>query len=395
MFLRPSRIPGMSVLACLCAALVPAAAPAASEGGASAEARTVGEPPRPGAVTCRTGCSALDGARTGSRVQVRGERLQDVTAVRFLGAPGAQDDVDAPVAVATGRTAEAVVPASAATGPVAVLGAGPARQARRALRIGDPAAPAMQTALSARKVYYGSGRDATLDVFVPAGVPRNVSVDVVRVADGTPVARIDTDAVAPETVVSVTWRGRALGGRVAPEGRYAFRLVGPETVPDAQFTFLGHQFPIRGKHSYGEGAARYGAGRGGGSHTGEDVFADCGTPLVAARGGQVEFAGFQGRAGNYVVIDGEGTGLDYAYMHLGAVPLVQTGDTVATGEPIGEVGDTGSASACHLHFELWSAPGWYAGGSTVDPLRQLQAWDAASGVHTPESVRRAVTARTG
>jgi murein DD-endopeptidase MepM/ murein hydrolase activator NlpD len=42
------------------------------------------------------------------------------------------------------------------------------------------------------------------------------------------------------------------------------------------------------------------------------------------------------------------------------------------------VGDTGNASGCHLHFELWSAPGWYAGGEPFDPLPRLQRWDAQS-----------------
>lgn len=42
---------------------------------------------------------------------------------------------------------------------------------------------------------------------------------------------------------------------------------------------------------------------------------------------------------------------------------------------IGAVGRTGNATACLLHFELWSAPGWYEGGSAFDPVPQLKAWD--------------------
>jgi len=49
-----------------------------------------------------------------------------------------------------------------------------------------------------------------------------------------------------------------------------------------------------------------------------------------------------------------------------------------TGQAIGNVGDTGDAHGCHLHFELWSAPGWYTGGAAVDPLAFLKAWDAYS-----------------
>jgi murein DD-endopeptidase MepM/ murein hydrolase activator NlpD len=51
---------------------------------------------------------------------------------------------------------------------------------------------------------------------------------------------------------------------------------------------------------------------------------------------------------------------------------------VRTGQPIGFVGDTGDADGCHLHFEMWSGPGWYTGGSPFDPLPSLQAWDRVS-----------------
>jgi murein DD-endopeptidase MepM/ murein hydrolase activator NlpD len=78
------------------------------------------------------------------------------------------------------------------------------------------------------------------------------------------------------------------------------------------------------------------------------------------------------------VIDGAGTGVDYVYMHLKAPALVEKGDTVSTGQPIGEVGDTGDANGCHLHMELWSAPGWYTGGSAFDPLPSLKKWDRQS-----------------
>ena len=44
-------------------------------------------------------------------------------------------------------------------------------------------------------------------------------------------------------------------------------------------------------------------------------------------------------------------------MHLRDPALVQKGDAVITGQTIGFVGRTGDATACHLHFEMWPAPG--------------------------------------
>jgi murein DD-endopeptidase MepM/ murein hydrolase activator NlpD len=64
-------------------------------------------------------------------------------------------------------------------------------------------------------------------------------------------------------------------------------------------------------------------------------------------------------------------------MHLRDAPLVHTGQRVYTGQLIGFVGETGDASVCHLHFEVWQGA-WWNGGHTVDPLPSLKAWDALS-----------------
>jgi murein DD-endopeptidase MepM/ murein hydrolase activator NlpD len=136
-----------------------------------------------------------------------------------------------------------------------------------------------------------------------------------------------------------------------------------------------HVFPIRGKHDRGRYETNdFGGGR---RHQGQDMFADCGTPLVAALGGVVKRAGTEGAGGNYVVIAGTDR-RDYVYMHLAEPPPVRDGQRVAAGQPIGRVGDSGNADGCHLHFELWTAPGWYVGGAPIDTAKLLAAWDAAS-----------------
>jgi murein DD-endopeptidase MepM/ murein hydrolase activator NlpD len=131
-------------------------------------------------------------------------------------------------------------------------------------------------------------------------------------------------------------------------------------------------FPVRGHHTYGDGI---GAGR---DHQGQDIMAKCGKPVVAAQPGRVEIVDYQSAAGNYVVIDGVGKATDNAYMHLAGRPAVRKREVVEAGEQIGVVGQTGNASACHLHFEMWSAPGYYSGGSVIDPLPYLKRWDKDS-----------------
>ncbi len=131
-------------------------------------------------------------------------------------------------------------------------------------------------------------------------------------------------------------------------------------------------FPIDGRWAWG--GPRTGFGERGGGHDGEDVFAACGTPLVAAEGGRVVFTGTEGSAGNYLVVRTAADGEHQVYMHLDRAPRHRQGETVATGERLGAVGRSGNASACHLHFEIWTAPGWYRGGRARDPHRELARW---------------------
>lgn len=137
----------------------------------------------------------------------------------------------------------------------------------------------------------------------------------------------------------------------------------------------GWKFPVRGKHTYGDGI---GAPRSGHTHQGQDIFAACGTRLVAARGGKVQARGYQGSAGYYAVIDGAKSKHDFVYFHMKGPARVSKGQTVATGQKIGKVGESGNARGCHLHFEMWSLPGWYEGGHFINPTKHLKYWDGFS-----------------
>ena len=372
------------------------AEPATSSGGTGPGPATggsaAGEAPKVGTVTCRSACAGLDAVQAGSGVRLTGEALEAVSGVVFLGAEGAGDDVVAPVAAAAPGGVDAAVPSGAATGPVAVVTAAgvASKPSSRPLRVAVTPGGGFEARVDASRVFFGARRAATLDYFVPPGGDRQVVIDLVRGTDGRVLAHHDQGVVAGGSVQSVSWNGVA-DKRVQKDGRYVWRVTStppPGTATAAQaeptieqpFTFLRHTFPLRGGGwRFGPGGARYGAGRGYGAHQGQDVLATCGTPLVAARGGVVKHKAFHGRAGNYLVIDGRGEGYDHVYMHLRDAALVEEGQTVYTGQLLGYVGDTGSADGCNLHFEVWKAPGWYSGGSPIDPLPVLQSWAVAQG----------------
>jgi murein DD-endopeptidase MepM/ murein hydrolase activator NlpD len=207
--------------------------------------------------------------------------------------------------------------------------------------------------------------------------PREVRAEVADAVSGA-VVRVLRRHAAGAGEVRLRWNGRGDRGRPAPEGAYLVRLGDPTAGISAveqteEFDLRHHVFPIGGKHDLGRGAANgFGGGRG---HQGQDMFADCGTPVRAAQGGKVVFVGYHSAAGHYVVIRGAGSGEDYVYMHLRDAVKLDKGDRVKTAERIGAVGRTGRAEGCHLHFELWSKPGWYNGGSAYDPLGKLRDWD--------------------
>lgn len=135
---------------------------------------------------------------------------------------------------------------------------------------------------------------------------------------------------------------------------------------------------MQGSFGFGGEDARFGAGRPGHIHQGQDVVAASGTPLVAPVAGTVIWKANQpGGAGIYLVVRGAGTTevRDYVFMHLlRHSVLVAPGEAVSAGQQLAQVGSTGSSSGPHLHFEIWIG-GWYArGGAPIDPLPQLRRW---------------------
>lgn len=86
------------------------------------------------------------------------------------------------------------------------------------------------------------------------------------------------------------------------------------------------------------------------SHTGIDIPAPRGTPILAAKSGQVVTSGWHNSYGNYVVID-HGNGNSTLYAHMSS-RSVSEGQMVTQGQEVGKVGTTGSSTGNHLHLEV-------------------------------------------
>ena len=98
-------------------------------------------------------------------------------------------------------------------------------------------------------------------------------------------------------------------------------------------------------------------------HTGQDIEAPMGTPVIAGARGQVSFVGWQNGYGQLVVID-HGGGLSTRYGHLSHID-VDFGQSVSRGQLIGKVGSTGRSTGPHLHYEV------RINDQAVNPLQYL------------------------
>jgi murein DD-endopeptidase MepM/ murein hydrolase activator NlpD len=122
---------------------------------------------------------------------------------------------------------------------------------------------------------------------------------------------------------------------------------------------LGMLQPIAGPRSGSFGLRRIINGRARSPHSGMDIAAPSGAPIVAASGGRVIDVGEYLFLGRIVVLD-HGQGWLSLYAHLSEVG-VAPGERVAAGAPIGRVGTSGRVTGPHLHFSV------YLNAASVDP----------------------------
>jgi len=343
----------------------------------------VPDPPHLRDVVCVNTCGGMHKATGGSRVEARGRHLGNVREVLFDQRGGGRVSVR-PLSV-SGRSVKARVPASAANGkPKVVDRSDNGDTSPHILRIvtadqisGDGGFKLKTARADPHKAFYAGTKPARVNFSFSGSGSTNIRIQVVHRKNGRVVDGWVRDGLQPNTRYTAHWDGRS----GSPIGAYRFKIGAAssgkmDSTDGARFDFYKFKFPVRGRHTYGDG---FGAPRGDHVHQGQDVLADCGTPLVAARAGRIQFKSYQaGGAGYYVVLDGKNDRHDYFYAHLRRPASVHEGEHVKTGEQIGVVGSTGDATACHLHFEVWKGD-WWGGGHPLPAVTKiLKRWDSWS-----------------
>jgi len=146
-------------------------------------------------------------------------------------------------------------------------------------------------------------------------------------------------------------------GLLAVSAQLSSRIQASQTSSSVTPSASGFIWPVSGPVTSSFGW------RWGRMHEGVDIAVPSGTPVHAAKSGQVIYAGWMGGYGNLVVID-HGGGIATAYGHNTSV-VYGSGTAVSQGQVVAYSGSTGHSTGPHVHFEV------RVNGSAVDPLGYL------------------------
>lgn len=188
-----------------------------------------------------------------------------------------------------------------------------------------------------------------------------------------PIYNAPQTAINPINIgpISLSDRGLGLAYRTTPLGQeYAQRLARLKGVPGNGNLSLLFPLPAPAPITSGYGWRIHPIGGDQRFHSGVDIGAPEGTPVIAAYSGKVATADTLGGYGLAVVLEHNKGAQDTLYGHLSEI-LVRPGDEVAQGAVIGRVGSTGLSTGPHLHFELRQRT-LEGKMETVDPAPQVE-----------------------
>ena len=174
--------------------------------------------------------------------------------------------------------------------------------------------------------------------------------ELLRLNPGLETARLVVGAPVRLVAQAAPLRPRAvLGLRPTTSGGVSWpdlpEFGGDPSLPGSGETAGTWIWPTQGVFTSGYGW------RWGRMHKGIDVANNVGTPIVAAREGQVTFSGWHDGGYGYLVTLTHPDGSRSLYAHNSRL-LVRVGDAVTQGQLIAHMGSTGRSTGPHLHFEI-------------------------------------------
>lgn len=116
-------------------------------------------------------------------------------------------------------------------------------------------------------------------------------------------------------------------------------------------------------------------------HSGEDLGAPTGMPVLAAHSGYVRYADWSDGYGKMITLEYADGQYQTLYAHLSEI-LVQEGEAVRARQVIGKVGSTGGVTGPHLHLEILKKHG--SDFQAIDPAAQIKAAAPYVAVKPPE-----------
>ncbi|HEV2740425.1 MAG TPA: peptidoglycan DD-metalloendopeptidase family protein [Candidatus Elarobacter sp.] len=190
-----------------------------------------------------------------------------------------------------------------------------------------------------------------------------VAADAERQHVQNEVAQLDELNDAEEAALEALIRQKQQEEEARREAaRRAARLAGAELPPEV---FVGQlSWPVSGPITSPFGWRMHPVYHRMILHRGLDIGVPTGTPVVAAGGGTIILASYQGDCGNMIAIDHHG-GLSTIYCHLSQI-FVSVGQEIQRGQAIGAAGATGDATGPHVHFQVMK------NGNPVDPMTYLR-----------------------